>query len=166
MEMKLSDEMISYLYYAPMAIKKKWKNERGQEREMPLAFVTAKCYLVGEKIESRKAGDPYKSYYVVFTWSQNGEENILPHCERGQIINASHVKAVFRTPSECQKFVDGQNAKLFRRKTQDLFDDEKEGVKAVFNKNLIRCTTMAMAHMDKAELEQLVGNYGNIEQDM
>ena len=150
-------------YYAPMPIHKTWKNDRGQEGDRVLAYVIATCHVVGVKEEYRTkdATEPVKSYRVVFTWSQDGKENISPVYENGKCINSSPAKDVFTSPKDCQHFVDRQNSKLLRRKTQDLFDDEKEAVKVVFAKNERKWRSIAYKHLSDKEISQINADDGN-----
>ena len=143
--------------YAPKAITKLWTNERGQQREMALAFVTARCYVVGEKTEYRKDDEAYKVYRVVYTWSQDGQTDIKPIIEDGKVVNSFPTKAVFKDSRECQAFVEKQNEKLLRRKTKDLFDDERNAVKRVFNENVEKCKAYAMIMMSEEERSYFLG---------
>lgn len=149
--------------YAAMPIRQTWKNERGQEGKRILAYVIAPCYIVEvqEDYKTKDATELSKFYKVVFTWSQDGQDNIEPIYENGKCINATPVTEVFGDPKKCQDFVNRKNAKLLRKKTINLFEDEVEAVKKVFIRNAEKWRAIAYKHLSEDEIAQINSDDGN-----
>ena len=140
--------------YAAMAIKKSWKNSKGQQGSKTLAFVVAPCYVINSKKEYRTmdATEPSMTYDVVFTWSQDGKENIQPKYQEKTCVNSYPAQEVFSTASDCQRYVNKLNEKLFNSRTQNLFEDEKKAVAAVFRKNEQLCRNIAFKYLSQKDI--------------
>lgn len=118
-----------------------------------IGYAVVEAYLISEIKRYKTDGSYEYLYEVVYTWNEDGRENIIPLFNRDNAFDSCYVNSIFTSLEEAKTYRDINNYSLFRDNILRDGLDKINEIKETTDNNLKYVLELENKHLGKHKIK-------------